>query len=530
MHQGDVLPKPSVPAASHPLLSLLFILLIAFVLFYIGRSLIQDLSGIQATPVFTYVLLGVALLVALSFEFVNGFHDAANAVATVIYTHSLPARTAVVWSGFWNFLGVLSSSGAVAFSVVSLLPVELILQVGSSAGFAMVFALLFAAMIWNVGTWLLGLPTSSSHTLIGSIIGVGLMNQILQGHTQTTGVDWSQASKVGYALLVSPLVGFVGAALLFFVAKSVLRNPALYRSPEGQQPPPFGTRAVLILTCTGVSFAHGSNDGQKGMGLIMLILIGTFPAAYALDKTVSVEEAQAFVVTSDRTISALTAHGTNRPASSVAEAREEVLDYLRSGLVRPATIPAVSTLMQVVAGAVARYGSYANVAAEMKGQIRNDMDLIGDALDALESRGKIRLVSEQQDTLNTYREELDRASKFIPVWVKVAVAFALGLGTMVGWRRIVVTVGERIGKTHLTYAQGATAETVALSTIIAADLYGVPVSTTHVLSSAVAGTMVANHSGLQVGTVRNILVAWVLTLPVSCVLAAGLYWIMRHGG
>src|ERR1700684_430616 len=251
-------------------------------LIYAGSHLLSDLSQMHATSVGPYVLLGVALLIALGFEFVNGFHDTANAVATVIYTHSLEPHVAVVWSGAWNFIGVLVSSGAVAFAIVSLLPVELILQGGSNAGFAMVFALLIAAIIWNLGTWYFGLPASSSHTLVGSIIGVGIANQLMSGKSGTSGVDWGQATNIGKSLLISPVVGFVGAALLLLVAKKLIPNKQLYEAPKGKEPPPFWIRALLVLTCTGVSFAHGSNDGQKGMGLIMLILIGTVPTAYAV--------------------------------------------------------------------------------------------------------------------------------------------------------------------------------------------------------------------------------------------------------
>src|SRR5208337_1679013 len=254
---------------------------------YAGSSLLHDLSFVHNESVLPFVLLGVALLVALGFEFVNGFHDTANAVATVIYTHSLEPHIAVVWSGFWNFLGVLASSGLVAFAIVSLLPVELILQVGSKAGFAMVFALLVAAIIWNLGTWYFGLPASSSHTLIGSIIGVGIANQLMSPKTGTSGVDWGQATNIGKSLLLSPVVGFVCAFLLLYLMKAVVKNRALYEAPVGTEPPPFWIRSLLLLTCTGVSFAHGSNDGQKGMGLIMLILVGTVPTAYALNHAIT---------------------------------------------------------------------------------------------------------------------------------------------------------------------------------------------------------------------------------------------------
>ncbi len=273
-----------------------------------------------------YLLLALALFIALGFEFVNGFHDTANAVATVIYTHSLPANFAVVWSGTWNLLGVLASSGAVAFGIITLLPVELILQVGSSAGFAMVFALLIAAIIWNLGTWWLGLPSSSSHTLIGSVIGVGLMNQLMGGPNGTSGVDWSQATKIGYSLIASPIFGFVLAGGLLYLMKAVIKVPALYKAPDGTNPPPIAIRALLVLTCTLVSFFHGSNDGQKGMGLIMLILIGTVPTAYALNRSMHESEIQSFIAMSDRASTMLSHYAQG---DAPADYRAEVTRYVR---------------------------------------------------------------------------------------------------------------------------------------------------------------------------------------------------------
>src|ERR1700734_2671009 len=269
---------------------------------YAGSHLIGDLRGFHPAGALPFILLGIALATALGFEFVNGFHDTANAVATVIYTHSLEPHIAVVWSGFFNFLGVLASSGLVAFGIISLLPVELILQVGGKAGFAMVFALLVAAIIWNLGTWWFGLPASSSHTLIGSIIGVGIANQLMSPKTGTSGVDWAQATNIGKSLLLSPIVGFVCAYLLLTLMKAVIKNRALYEAPVGEAPPPFWIRVLLMLTCTGVSFFPGSNDGQKGMGLIMLILVGTVPTAYALNHAVTTAQTADFVASSQQTM------------------------------------------------------------------------------------------------------------------------------------------------------------------------------------------------------------------------------------
>jgi len=497
-------------------------------LVYAGHELFLDLSSIRIGAELPYVLLGIALLIALGFEFVNGFHDTANAVATVIYTHSLPPQAAVVWSGAWNFLGVLFSSGAVAFGIIALLPVELILQVGSGAGFAMVFALLLAAILWNLGTWYLGLPASSSHTLIGSIIGVGLANQLMQPGSVTSGVEWGQVSKVGYSLLLSPLIGFLCAALMLVIMKILTRNPALFRAPEANQPPPLWIRSLLVLTCTGVSFAHGSNDGQKGMGLIMLILIGTVPMAYALDRAVPATEVHSFVTTSQEAFQVLAAHDRGIRPASLEDSHAEVTRYIQSSQANANTLTSIQALMSSIADKVSQYGSYRDVPDDMKGNIRNDMYLTNEALRRIEKTKIPTFTSEEVTILKRYRQALDRATKFIPTWVKVVVAIALGLGTMVAWKRIVVTVGERIGKAHLTYAQGGSAELVAMTTIGAADMFGLPVSTTQVLSSGVAGTMAANGSGLQWTTVRNIFAAWLLTLPMSVLLAGSLFWLLRH--
>jgi PiT family inorganic phosphate transporter len=386
-----------------------------------------------------------------------------------------------MWSGFFNFLGVLLSSGAVAFGIVSLLPVELILQVGSSAGFAMVFALLIAAILWNLGTWYFGLPASSSHTLIGSIIGVGVANALMRGRDGTSGVDWGKATEIGYALLLSPLVGFVCAAVLLLLLKMIVRNPALYRAPEGNKAPPLWIRGLLILTCTGVSFAHGSNDGQKGMGLIMLILIGTVPTAYALNRALPESQVVQFQKTSEAASKVIAAKGAGH--SIIGDPRPAVTQYVAAHKITEGTYPSLSVLVKDVGDQVQKYGSLNKVPAEAVGNTRNDMYLTSEAIRFLMKDKENDLNKEELATLNAYKGSLDSATKFIPTWVKVAVAIALGLGTMIGWKRIVVTVGEKIGKTHLTYAQGASAELVAAATIGAADMFGLPVSTTHVLSS-----------------------------------------------
>lgn len=502
----------------------IFFVVLGLGLLYTIFSLKQDMDELGAAVVTwtPFLLLGLALLIALGFEFVNGFHDTANAVATVIYTHSLPPNVAVVWSGAFNFLGVLFSSGAVAFGIIALLPVELILQVGSSAGYAMIFALLIAAILWNLGTWWLGLPASSSHTLIGSIIGVGVANALMHGRDGTSGVDWAQATKVGYSLLLSPVVGFTCAALLLLALRMFVKNRALYKAPEGNTPPPIWIRGLLIMTCTGVSFAHGSNDGQKGMGLIMLILVGTLPMAYALNRAMPADESLQFAAVAQVTQQALTKAA---PLPAPADSRLTLSNYIRDKQPTPELIPALAVMAGKIGDQVASYGSLAKVPAEATANVRNDMYLTSEAIRLMDKHKVGHFDADTQGKLQLFKQQIDTATRFIPLWVKVAVAIALGLGTLVGWKRIVVTVGEKIGKTHLTYAQGASAEVVAMLTIGAADMYGLPVSTTHVLSSGVAGSMTANGSGLQMRTLRNLALAWVLTLPAAILLSGGLYWL-----
>ncbi len=506
---------------------ILFGIILAGGITWAGSQLLGDLiaSG-GSTSLTAYLLLGIALLIALGFEFVNGFHDTANAVATVIYTHALEPHIAVVWSGTWNLIGVLVSSGAVAFAVVSLLPVELILRVGSGAGFAMVFALLTSAILWNLSTWWLGLPASSSHTLIGSIIGVGLMNQLMSAKSGTTGVDWSQVTTVFRALLFSPVVGFVFSALLLLFFKAIIKDPRLYEAPKADEPPPFWIRCLLVLTCTGVSFAHGSNDGQKGMGLIMLILIGTVPTAYALNHAVGSGQVQDFVAVSEQAANTMSHY--IEPSLAVANPRQELTRYLQTKTQTPSTIVAERDMVLEIEHEVASYKSLKGVPPNQQANVRNDMYISSEALRLMAKDKKPAFTAAEAPAIANYKKKLDNSTKFIPPWVKVAVALALGMGTMVGWKRIVVTVGEKIGKTHLTYAQGASAELVAMCTILAADGYGLPVSTTHVLSSGVAGTMAANKSGLQWSTVRNIALAWVCTLPAAAVLAGCLFWVFNQ--
>ncbi|MDW8241927.1 MAG: inorganic phosphate transporter [Thermogemmata sp.] len=447
------------------------------------------------------VLLFVALATAFAFEFINGFHDTANAVTTVIYSRSLPPLAAVVYSGFMNFLGVLLGGTAVAFSIVNLLPVDLLVDARSGAALAMVLSLLIAGVLWNLGTWYVGLPVSSSHTLIGSILGVGLANGLWTGQG-LAGVKWDECLKVGLALLISPALGFVLAAGLLLLLKVTIRSERLYQPPPDHDRPPGWIRTLLIGTCGGVSFAHGSNDGQKGMGLLLLVLIGFLPLHYAL--TVTEPQRAVQVYEASRQLPHLfAAHGQSLPIEL-----ETAIAMLQRELEGKNSFDELP------------------VDREVRWEVRQAIMSVARTL---------KQVAAHPDTPQPLRHELDRlrrqqllpAVEYVPVWVVIGTALALGIGTCIGYRRIVITVAEKIGKQHLAYAQGAAAESVAAITILIAALTGLPVSTTHVLSSGVAGTMIANGNGIQQATVTKILTAWLFTLPATMALAGLLFAIGR---
>jgi phosphate/sulfate permease len=460
------------------------------------------LDAILTLPPGSVLLLLVALATAFAFEFINGFHDTANAVTTVIYTRSLPPLPAVIYSGFLNFLGVLLGGTAVAFSIVNLLPVDLLVDARSGAALVMVLSLLLAGVLWNLGTWYVGLPVSSSHTLIGSILGVGLANSLWMGQG-ISGVNWGECLKVCLALLVSPLLGFMLAAVLLLMLKWTVRTPRLYQPPPEHDRPPGWIRTLLIGTCGGVSFAHGSNDGQKGMGLLLLVLIGFLPFHYSL------------TVTEPRRV--------ERVHQAAVHLRALLAQYHVP--LTPQMAQAIDLLDKELRG----LSSFDDLPLDrdVRWQVRQQLLLLARSLKQIAAAADTPAeLKKQLEQLR--KQELLPAVEFVPLWVVLGTALALGIGTCIGYRRIVITVAEKIGKQHLAYAQGAAAETVAAGTILLAALTGLPVSTTHVLSSGVAGTMVANRSGVQRVTIIKILSAWVLTLPATMGLAGLLFVIGRQ--
>lgn len=496
------------------------------------------------------VLLLIALVIAFGFECVNGFHDTANAVATVIYTKSLKPTPAVVWSGLWNFIGVHAGGIGVAFSIVHLLPVDLLVNIKTGRGLAMVLALLLAAIIWNFATWYRGLPASSSHALIGSIMGVGMMNAWIEHGSLFKGLNWHKVTEVIMALLMSPLIGFGLAAGLLILCKKLIRAKELYEPPHGDTPPPWWIRALLIGTCTGVSFAHGSNDGQKGMGLIMLVLIGIVPATFALNMNAPTAEiieaveaareletelskpelATMIDALRDEHVASTRLERMTR-SRSVASAAAVEYDVIHD-IVDPFEIsdPVLATfnplpLTKSVIASLDGKPDFEHLSPDDRWTVRTQLVELGTSVRTLLREFGDRMSEDRRKVLKGIAGKLSKPVEYVPEWVVMGVAVCLGLGTMVGWKRIVVTVGEKIGKTHLSYAQGGVAELVAAGTIGLADGFGMPVSTTHVLSSGVAGTMWANKSGIQGGTVREIALAWILTLPAVILLSAFIYWV-----
>ena len=472
-----------------------------------------------------FILLFLCLFLACAFEFVNGFHDTANAVATVIYTNSLKPTQAVVWSGFINFLGLLTGGVGLTMSIIGLLPTELLIDPNVYHAMALALSMLLSAIIWNLATWYFGIPASSSHTLIGSIIGVGVGYALLpENNKGIATVNWDKAIEIGQALLFSPLFGFAVAIVLMYILKKTIVNKDIFKEPKKDTPPPLWVRAILITTCTLVSFFHGRNDGQKGIGLVMLVLIAFLPSYFAINTGVDPFELKSEVAIVQTVITKI---DTNK--LSITE-KESYIKVMKG----------VSSLNIIFAD---KSLNAKNLTTESKLEIRKDVLNINKHTKKLMESDAVTLSSDDKEYLKTATagkkpnfftfgnssSGLSSLTDFAPNWVMWMIALSLGLGTMIGWKRIVVTVGEKIGKQHLTYAQGASAELVAAITIGLATAYKLPVSTTHVLSSGIAGSMVASKGikNLQGGTVKNIVMAWVLTLPVTILLSATLFYILR---
>lgn len=453
------------------------------------------LAFIADLPTSASILFIICMAAVCIFEAINGFHDTANAVATVIYTNSLKPIVAVIWSGIWNFLGVLAGGIAVAMGILKLMPVNELMTSPLSDNIALVLGVLLSAIIWNLGTWYYGIPCSSSHTLIGALLGAGFGFWTIHSSAK---VNWAKASDIGLSLMISPLFGFSMSILLMFLLRSFVRKrKAIFKQPKPNAAPPTWIRSILIATCTLVSFFHGSNDGQKGVGLLMVVLMAFLPLRYALNHNVPTET---FKGATQRIETAMMQRDSNAYTLATAATARKVGRMLDS--MHLYTPQQEFKLRRSIQGLNKEI--QANIdAGHLPGSV-------------------IKAVQKEMTTLKS-------AYEFAPTWAILLISICLGIGTMIGWKRIVVTIGEKIGKTHLTYAQGASAEVCAAATIGVSTAFGLPVSTTHVLSSGIAGTMVASAGvkNLQKSTIFNIALAWILTLPVSFILGAVFFYTLR---
>ncbi len=457
-------------------------------------------------PTLTFLLI-VCLTAACAFEFINGFHDTANAVATVIYTNSLKPWVAVIWSGIWNSVGVFAGGITVAMGISYLIPVEILADQNIYHSVALIMSLLITAIVWNLGTWYFGIPCSSSHTLVGSILGVGLAYSFIAEKTGNY-VNWSKASDIGLSLLVSPIVGFSLTILIMYLLRVSIKNKSIFKAPKTNDPPPFMIRMVLLLTCTGVSYSHGSNDGQKGIGLVMLILVAIAPSYFALNPNVNLPKVKQEITMVDSILNkTIATHISKEDSLEVAK-----------------VITISNKVNKIICS---KQLDSLNVAEKF--EVRQGTIKLGKEIEKLRKSKTIALSEADKSSLKASVTDVKTITEYSPSWVILMISISLGLGTMIGWKRIVKTIGEKIGKQHLNYAQGASSELVAAATIGMATAFGLPVSTTQVLSSGIAGSMVATKGvkNLQGGTIRNIAIAWILTLPVTIVLSGLLFILFR---
>ncbi len=459
-------------------------------------------------PTLSAVLL-LCIVIACAFEFVNGFHDTANAVATVIYTKTLKPTVAVVWSGLWNFLGVIKGGVDVAMGIVLLLPLEALVYQNPLFSAAMVLAMLLSAIIWNLATWYWGIPCSSSHTLIGAILGVGIAFQFMPENTTEAMVNWSKAGDIGISLLLSPLIGFGLTILTMFLFKKFVTNKTVFEEPKEDKKPPFWVKLMLVGTCTGVSYAHGNNDGQKGVGLIMVILIAFVPLQFALNQNQDIRKT---------TIDVIDLHSFVQSIDTTKMDKNSVVKLQKA-----------KASLQYLNAVLANKDNLDNISKVDKLMIRSNIMSATKTVNKLCKEGSLPVSDIEETKIKNKIKEILKITDYTPMWVVVLISLSLGIGTMIGWKRIVVTIGEKIGKSHLTYAQGASSELVAASTIYGASALGLPVSTTQVLTSAIAGSMFSKNGlkNLQGNTLKSIGIAWILTLPICITISALLFYLFR---
>ncbi|AEO08348.1 inorganic phosphate transporter [Buchnera aphidicola] len=465
------------------------------------------------------LLIFLALFFVLFYEAINGFHDTANAVSTLIYTRAMSARIAVIISGIFNFLGVLLGGLTVAYAIVHLLPNDLLLNTTSTNALSMIFSILLAAIIWNLLTWYFCLPASSSHALIGAIIGVGLTHAIIIHASLLYAFNLPKITSVIISLIVSPIIGLIIAGSLIFFLRYYLNNNTkfhrIHMTPlerekiDGKIKPPFLIKIALILSSIGVSYAHGANDGQKGIGLIMLVLIGIAPSNFLVDLHANKNDIFA------------TKNALNNLEKYYLQKKINILNAqhnskrLNNLIIK--NIINTKLLLKTIS-------NYNMLNIKQRFQLRHVLLSIANMIDQTENAAEINNAKDKYFLMQN-KKILLKTIEYAPTWIILIIALSLSIGTMIGWKRIVITIGEKIGKKRMTYAQAMSAQITTSLSIGIASYTGIPVSTTHILSSSVAGTMLIDGDGIQLNTIKNIGLAWILTLPVSILLSGLLYWI-----
>ncbi|BAB13276.1 inorganic phosphate transporter [Buchnera aphidicola str. APS (Acyrthosiphon pisum)] len=472
------------------------------------------------------LLVFLALFFVLFYEAINGFHDTANAVSTLIYTRAMSAHVAVIMSGIFNFLGVLLGGLTVAYTIVHLLPNDLLLNATSKNALAMVFSMLLAAIIWNLSTWYFCLPASSSHSLIGAIIGIGLTNAFVTDSSLVDAFNIPKMTSVFLSLVFSPIIGLIIAGSLIFLLRYYLNNNKIFyrihmtplerKEKDGKKIPPFLIRMALILSSIGVSYAHGANDGQKGIGLIMLVLIGIVPSSFLVNLNTNKYE----INCTKHTLNHLEKYflEKNIKKSNIIKNKEEINNLV----VRSQSYNSIKNIKNTKL-LLKNISNYNDLSIKKRFQLRHYLLCISDSIDKKVNSSDI--CSKDKRFLIHSKKVILKTIEYAPMWIILIVALSLSIGTMIGWKRIVVTIGEKIGKKRMTYAQAMSAQITASFSIGIASYTGIPVSTTHILSSSVAGTMLIDGDGIQTKTIKNIALAWILTLPVSMLLSSFLYWI-----
>lgn len=486
------------------------------------------LDALNHVSTLTIALLFLSLAIALFYEMINGFHDTANAVAMIIYTNSMEAKYSVIMSGIMNFIGVIAGGIGVAYAIVHLLPLDIMVSSDQKATLIMIYSLLISAVIWNFGTWYYGLPVSSSHSLIGSLIGVSTVFGVMNGFEFSQSINWKVLYGILTALALSPIFGFGLAFLFMKITKKFIHTAKFYKTPENEikrKRPNFWMRMGIIATGAGVSFAHGSNDGQKGIGLIMIILIGILPAYYALNMNShqyriqqTLESAQNLAKFYDQ----------NKEALDKLVSEKHLISALKTkNTIDECNVNQVYETTSLIATKLTGIKSYAELSEKDRWSIHTSM-LCSDNFFGQVEKTFLTTDKDKADYISLQRKTMLKETEYVPNWVIIAVAFALSIGTMIGYKRIVVTIGEKIGSQPINYMQGTISQAIAMITILLANFAHAPVSTTHIVSSSVAGSVVAEPGGgIQKNMVKTILLSWLFTLPITALMSAAIYYCLN---